>query len=304
MRRITMVLLAALAATGGALAQCPLNHDEFDKLDASLLGNKREIINGISRLQNERLECTSIDIESTKLHVSSSPNNLVFEVTCIDANGLKSFALFSEDDLRSVLPLGDSPPKSIDCWGAGQKPPPLNLASAKNNLREAAAGDALLDIGGGIVARVFSDGSGLAGTREEVTSFGNAWSVRIKKDEITDESIIYTTRKPYFEYQGSRHDARTDLRLYAEFSNKNGEILCVSGHDFPGKKAIIRIDSNPAIETNEHGCLALTQSLNNEIRQAKELTLRGYVWPYESPETHKVNLGGYSAISNFLRSKR
>jgi hypothetical protein len=148
--------------------------------------------------------------------------------------------------------------------------------------------------------RIHSDGSGSIGTSENLKGFKDIWSVRIKKDEMTDEKIITVRRDAY----KSGFRLRSDISLFLELSNKENEYLCISGHNYPNKKGIIRVDKNQPIETNVNGCVKLSTDLDSQMRKGNNITLRGYNWPYDAGETQNISLGGYISVSEYLRSRR
>ena len=67
---------------------------------------------------------------------------------------------------------------------------------------------------------------------------------------------------------------------------------------------MIRVDSKKAIETNENGCLSLSNSLDNQLRSGLKVVIRGSHWPYKSPETKSISLDGYRVMTDFLRARR
>jgi len=179
---------------------------------------------------------------------------------------------------------------------------------------------------GQYVGRLYSDGSGFIGKRpdpgatkgcksfpceydlrtaDENPVFKDTWSFRIKNDEMTDEQKITVRRYPYkLTDSFGEIKLESNLYLWMNFSNAEREILCVSGHDFPGKKAMIRVDSNDPIETNKNGCLRLDTSRDSQLRKGNSLIIRGYHWPYDGAETRSISLGGYIKTSEFLRGRR
>lgn len=179
---------------------------------------------------------------------------------------------------------------------------------------------------GQYVGRLYSDGSGSVGKRfdpkatESCQSFScrydrenanansvfkDSWSFRIKNDEMSDEQIITVSRQPYkMSKDFEEIQLKSGIYLWINLSKKGEEILCVAGHDFPGKKAMIRVDSNALIETNVNGCLFLNESLDSQMKAGIKITIRGYNWPYDGAETFEINLGGYTKTMDFLRGQR
>ena len=166
------------------------------------------------------------------------------------------------------------------------------------------ASETSLDLGD-YIGRIFSDGSGTIGAPDDVNNYIDTWSFRIKNDEMTDEKIITVNR---YAYTNSEEFGKIQLQyeiwLFINLSKTNKEILCIGGHDYPGKTGMIRIDKNAPITTDVNGCLRLNKKLDKQLRSGNKITLRGYNWPYEGGETKTINLNGYIATSEFLRSKR
>jgi hypothetical protein len=137
-------------------------------------------------------------------------------------------------------------------------------------------------------------------------AFQDRWQFQIKIDEMTDEKKITIYRDPYQmrEKYGEQKLTNANISLWINLSNKNKELLCVKGHDFPDTKGMIRVDKNDPATTNKNGCLLLNESLDRQLRSGTKITIRGSHWPYAGPETQRISLGGYSAVIDFLRSIR
>ena len=175
------------------------------------------------------------------------------------------------------------------------------------------------------VGRIYSDGSGSIAKRfdPKVTEscktpsckrdrknanvnsrFDDSWHFHIKNDEMSDKQIITVRKHPYtISKEFGEIRLTSNIYLWLSLSTKGKEVICVSGHDYPGKNAMIRIDSNPAIKTNTEGCLWLTEDLDSQMKAGSKITIRGYHWPY-GYETSKISLGGYTKTTQFLRGER
>ena len=158
---------------------------------------------------------------------------------------------------------------------------------------------------GDYTGRIYSDGSGVIGTPKAVANHKDTWSFQIKVDEMTDEKIVMASRMQY-EYldEAKRIRKSSNIHLWFFLADPNGEMLCTPGHDFPGRKAMIRIDSLPAQETSEKGCIVLSKELDSQLKSGDEILIRGYHWPSQAPQTVRINLDGYSEVIEFLRSAR
>ncbi len=88
-------------------------------------------------------------------------------------------------------------------------------------------------------------------------------------------------------------DAMTDKErcsvnnLYAEMfiildEKREPKYICVSGHNYAGKQAVIRVDKNKPFNTDETGCLESPDLLKQMIAGKIILSYR-YKWPTEHP---------------------
>ncbi|MCG9722905.1 hypothetical protein [Shewanella sp. Isolate7] len=179
---------------------------------------------------------------------------------------------------------------------------------------------------GRYVGHLYSDGSGSVAKRfdpkvtESCKSFScrydrenadvnsvfkNSWSFHIKNDEMTDKQVITVSRKAYkISKDFGEMKLNSNIYLWLNISDKDEEILCISGHNYPKKKGMIRVDNNDLIETNVNGCLPLNESLDSQMRSGNKITIRGYHWPYDGAETFDIDLGGYTKTMTFLRGQR
>lgn len=86
----------------------------------------------------------------------------------------------------------------------------------------------------------------------------------------------------------------------------SGSILtsCVIGHDFPGRRASIRVDSNPAFSTNSEGCLtgSAASRLDKQLKSGKVLITRRVEWPYDYTRDKEMLIeGSWSAALQLYR---
>lgn len=88
--------------------------------------------------------------------------------------------------------------------------------------------------------------------------------------------------------------------------DRQGNILssCIMGHDFPGRRGIIRVDSNSPITTNSEGCISGTKArlLQRQLLVGSTLQTRRVEWPYNSNRDKEMLVfGGYEAARNVYR---
>ena len=181
---------------------------------------------------------------------------------------------------------------------------------------------------GDYVGKIYDDGSGSLGKRfdPEVTmgcdsfkcrmdrrdaeedpdmAFNDQWRFHVTIDEMTDEQKITVRRDPYKIIESAGEMAmKSNISLWLRLTDKDYESLCVLGHDYPDMTGMIRVDNNPPLKTKENGCLLLTKDLDDQLRSGSKITIRGSKFPYRGAETQEIDLGGYAAITDFLRSRR
>ncbi len=179
---------------------------------------------------------------------------------------------------------------------------------------------------GSYIGRIYQDGSGAIGQRFDpatlescqtfsckhrrsnataTTMVGDYWSFQVKTDEMTDHRMIILSRRHHIiSKEFGEMQPNSNIYLWLVLSSKARERVCVGGHDFPGKKAKIRVDSLPALTTNTEGCVPLTNQLYSQMSSGTTLTVRGYHWPYDAPETREIKLGGFKESVDFLRRKQ
>jgi hypothetical protein len=149
---------------------------------------------------------------------------------------------------------------------------------------------------------LYSDGSGSFGLPKDLELLGNHWSFHVKSDEMTDKIKVTAYRMGQFDINGKKFSA--PFGLYLDLAKSSNELICVLGHDFPGRTALIRVDKNNAVKTNNKGCVKLSKKLDVKFRSGQIAKVRGREWPDDFDKTFDVNLDGYSVLTDYLRSKR
>lgn len=119
------------------------------------------------------------------------------------------------------------------------------------------------------------------------------------KDKITDNTSCVMNVKPH------SWSKSWDGGLIQTVSS-NGSLLtsCVVGHDFPGRRASIRVDSNPAITTNKNGCISgsAARRLERQLRNGKILITRRIEWPYDYEKDKEMIVeGSFSTAQKLYR---
>lgn len=127
-----------------------------------------------------------------------------------------------------------------------------------------------------------SDGSGIVGKEY---SDSKTWLTACKTDAMTDE---YTCAI-----------MKDDLVI---IKSKDGYKVVVGTKHFPGKTALIRLDKNKPIESNEKGQYSHQQSaqLINDMANAKTVTTRFIQWPYEKYVDSTMDMTNFNVAKKVL----
>lgn len=88
--------------------------------------------------------------------------------------------------------------------------------------------------------------------------------------------------------------------------SSDGSLLssCVVGHDFPGRRASIRVDKNPSITTNKNGCISgsAARRFERQLKSGKILITRRIEWPYDyEKDKEMVVEGSFSTAQDLFR---
>lgn len=113
----------------------------------------------------------------------------------------------------------------------------------------------------GLVYRYFDDGSGSISW--DGTYSSNLYSFDHKKDKMDDIERSSISSKYFLFF----------------YKNKKISSICIFSHDFPLRKAKIRLDNGSIITTDFEGCIS-PKYFNNFLKADKVL-VRYYVFPYD-----------------------
>lgn len=134
----------------------------------------------------------------------------------------------------------------------------------------------------GLSYRIYSDGSGYLSQQEGIAEpdMDKRWNVDCKRDSMNDALNCTITNYP--------------SNIFIIFSgSKSPKRVCVLGHDFPGRLAQLRIDSNPAITTSENGCVK-SNAIIKQLLAGNRIRTRGVEWPYDVGKEAEGSLQGLS----------
>lgn len=152
-------------------------------------------------------------------------------------------------------------------------------------------------------AKIYHDNSGIFGRQDELNPLDNHWMLG-GKDEMTDKLDNSAFRMGQVVIE-SIPDREFPSRVGLKVVVNRGQIpkICVVGHDFPGRTTVFRVGDNPAISTNEDGCVTLSKSLEDQLRNGTTANVRGFRWPSDLPNGGIVNLDGFGELVDWLRSR-
>lgn len=106
---------------------------------------------------------------------------------------------------------------------------------------------------------------------------GKGWTMKCEIDAMTDATECSLTHgaTPLFLYLGSGTTVRG---------------ICVMRHDYPARRAAIRVDSNTAVSTNTDGCIN-SPALLKQLMAGTKVAVRWVKWPYDYNEDAVSEIG-------------
>lgn len=135
----------------------------------------------------------------------------------------------------------------------------------------------------------YPDGSG------SVSPLGGSalsgWSIDCQKDAMNDRRNCKVRS----------YDAK--LVLLYDFG-ASPKWVCITAHDFPGRRGQIRLDSKLPMTTDRDGCVR--GSIASDLRKASTVTVRYVEWPYDYNKDHSAAVGGLGEamdLATFLRNR-
>lgn len=143
----------------------------------------------------------------------------------------------------------------------------------------------------GMTYKIYSDGEATIITRPDVIFSG--WKVRCKKDVMNDKQDCDITSY--------------DAPLLIDYGfQSTPRLVCITQHDFPGRRAQMRIGGSQPITTSENGCVS-APAVMSRLLSSETVSTRKYHWPndYKIDETSRL-LGLKDAIDlmTYVRGNR
>ncbi|WP_353429003.1 hypothetical protein [Paracoccus denitrificans] len=122
-----------------------------------------------------------------------------------------------------------------------------------------------------------------------------AWGIECPIDAMSDHRMC----KFLFENPVTRK--RNGSGLFVNYlGTSDPQFICVSLHDYPGKKAMIRVDKNAPFTTMENGCIAAAEVLPQLLTGTK-VTLRRYTFPGNFSRDEEHLLTGFTKTIDTVR---
>lgn len=163
------------------------------------------------------------------------------------------------------------------------------------------------EFGDAVITHYSSDGSGSLQPKD-VLKVGDSfeWHYRVSMDRMSDSVKAHILRSGYYQTEKNGRRLSSDLGLFfvMDGSTNSANVLCVMGHNFPGRSAMIRIDQNKSYTTLKNGCLPLSSKLLKELRQGLVVSVRGYKWPHDYTDDADVDLDNFGTIFDFVNIQK
>lgn len=145
----------------------------------------------------------------------------------------------------------------------------------------------LVGYGDGLYLWAWADGTYAAAhdSAEPFSGDSSGWQLGCRLDKMTDEKTCFISSiSPSNELFGG---------LEIRYGTSSTPLaVCVQGHDFPGSKAMIRVDKLPAVETDEQGCLA-PESIVPKMMFGESVLVRRVSLPNGVEIDKLLTLGGF-----------
>ena len=117
----------------------------------------------------------------------------------------------------------------------------------------------------GLTYKIYGDGT--ATITADASAISPDWRITCKSDAMNDKQDC------------DIESGRTSLLIDYKFS-KTPQLVCIKGHDFPGRNAYIRIGKSTPIRTNEYGCLPASKIISS-LLSSDSVSTRKVHWPYD-----------------------
>lgn len=136
----------------------------------------------------------------------------------------------------------------------------------------------------GYAYTIYPDGSASIDTNPAEILSG--WSIDCGTDAMNDRRKCSVTS----------HKAR--LLIFYGFS-ANPQSVCIVGHDFPGRRGAIRVDSNSPINTDTDGCVPAGAAIK-QLASGSSVTTRRVEWPYDYGRDETASIAGAKEVMELI----
>jgi hypothetical protein len=141
----------------------------------------------------------------------------------------------------------------------------------------------------GYYVRMYQDGSASVSNSPDILV--ENWSIDCRLDGMRDKRRCSFSR------------TTGGIFVYYGFASAP-QSICISGHDFPGRRGQIRVDKHQPITTDRDGCVPAGRILS-QLKSGSEVLTRSYRWPYDYPVDKSTYLEGFNktmAVVDRIRS--
>lgn len=126
--------------------------------------------------------------------------------------------------------------------------------------------------------RIYEDGSASVSNSPDTSV--EHWSIDCSIDKMKDKRSCNFRR------------ATGGIFVYYGVSS-TPQSICISGHNFPGRRGQIRVDKHPPVTTDRDGCVPAGRILS-QLKAGSEVVTRSYRWPYDYPVDKSTYLEGFN----------
>jgi hypothetical protein len=129
----------------------------------------------------------------------------------------------------------------------------------------------------GFYIRAYPDGSASVALGPDILDFN--WSIDCRIDRMTDVRECSISSK----FGG----------IWVGYGASDApQTVCIMGHDFPGRRGMIRVDRNRAVRTGTDGCVSASSVLP-QLVNGEDVVVRRVEWPYDYDRDEAHTLKGF-----------
>ena len=117
-----------------------------------------------------------------------------------------------------------------------------------------------------------------------------SWLAGCKVDNIRGQEGCYINLQSFLTMQVSRSGSPSGV--------------CVWGHDFPGRRAMLRVDNNAPMTSDSDGCFggSAAQRIGQQLASGRVLRVEAVEWPQDYAVQREIGIeGSFSLIQRVFR---